>query len=1181
MQIANSTNEPIPGYKVQERIGAGGYGEVWTVEAPGGLNKAIKFVYGYLDEERASRELKALNRIKSVRHPFLISLERIEVVDSQLVIITELAEGSLKDRFDECQKEGLPGIPRNELMTYIRDAADALDYMSESYSLQHLDIKPENLLTVGRHVKVADFGLVKELHEVTGSLMGGLTPLYAPPESFDGRPSRHSDQYSLAIVYQEMLTGFLPFPGTTAAQLAALHLHGKPRVESLPPAEQQVILKALSKDPNQRYSTCTELVEQLDRAARGGASLPVVDSEPLSPSASAKVSSTAQLAHISQLVSELNAENSVNEPLATEVASAPSRPRPPASPIRKSGWSIPPVAEHPQLESASPLQIDEAQFQLRPTLFVGIGGTAAHILAHLSHRLHDRFGGELIPIFGSLLLETDGNSAMQVAHAANGAFDSDQVMTLPLRRPQDYRNTSRSLLESISRRWIYNIPRSQLTEGIRPLGRLAFADHADKVRNRLNKEIAAIVQSDSIERTEKLLNSSVDSTVPRICIVSSVSGGTGGGMLMDVAYTVKQTLGKLGLPDDEIHALLCHSTPRSQAAKDLAIANSYACLSEIQHYSRTDRQFPGDSASGLKPLRADEKVFKEISVVHLGDELGQREFEAGTKRAAEYLYLDTATPCGLLFAKRHGVDQSYPAREPWDVRAKTFGVFELGDALEEVVNEAAQHVCSQVIQRWRGQSAEDKRRISMVQTVSSADPANETDGSPQHGAATQLAGDKIAELGVTHETLMALSQNALESVFGANAQTCYQELNRRVVESGSETPSLNEMIEATEALLGPRATELNQADELVESVRQGAQRYFADNAGEIGTELSAWILQLLDRPSARLNGAEQVAEWIKTYLRNLQDKFCESEQQALHELASIPSSVAIHEAKEKPKSRGRSTKSTEEQTDAQEDPAWRYFQLRWTRIATNQARLFAQSISVHAAGAADQLRDLGREFSNLERQFCATLSDSSVAPAANSPNDLSRARQEFRERLRQDLDALTTELDESFCSNHFAPLGGMHSLVTGDTDVRSSTPVALFATARKIVRMAKQQMDISELLIPCDVDAQESGAMLHSVLESTAPQLDDCGGRRWLTVALPKQANRQRVASLLADQCQQQASFVTDTESDVVLLTTIDDVPLSQIAVRLIDGRPDYAEAASRLYTRCDINWTPWDDVQA
>src|SRR5262249_51128163 len=138
----SATNEPIPGYKLVKRIGAGGYGEVWRAEAPGQLVKAIKFVYGLLDEDRAARELKALNRIKGVRHPFLLSLERIEVVQGQLLIVTELADGSLKDKFEEFRKTNVPGIPREELLQCMRDTADALDYMSGQHSLQHLDVKP-------------------------------------------------------------------------------------------------------------------------------------------------------------------------------------------------------------------------------------------------------------------------------------------------------------------------------------------------------------------------------------------------------------------------------------------------------------------------------------------------------------------------------------------------------------------------------------------------------------------------------------------------------------------------------------------------------------------------------------------------------------------------------------------------------------------------------------------------------------------------------------------------------------------------------------------------------------------------------------------------------------------------------------------------------------------------------
>src|SRR5260370_15411522 len=136
--------EILPGYTLIEPLGHGGFGEVWKCEAPGGLHKAIKFVYGDLRNATegaglAEQELKALSRVKSVRHPYILSLERYDIIEGQLLIVMELADRNLADRFRECVAEGLPGIPRAELLGYMEEVAEALDLMNIEHQLQHLD----------------------------------------------------------------------------------------------------------------------------------------------------------------------------------------------------------------------------------------------------------------------------------------------------------------------------------------------------------------------------------------------------------------------------------------------------------------------------------------------------------------------------------------------------------------------------------------------------------------------------------------------------------------------------------------------------------------------------------------------------------------------------------------------------------------------------------------------------------------------------------------------------------------------------------------------------------------------------------------------------------------------------------------------------------------------------------
>jgi serine/threonine protein kinase len=265
--------EPLSGYKLIQLLGRGGFGEVWKCEAPGGIAKAIKFVKGNIhvthgEGVQAAQEYKALKRVVSIRHPFILSMDRIEEMGGELLIVMELADQTLFDLFESCRRAGYAGIPRDELLGYMSEAAEALDLMNSEHGLQHLDIKPGNLFLVANHVKVADFGLVSDLGTLQaaaaeGGDLGNMTPLYVSPEALQGQISPFSDQYSLAIVYQELLTGTLPFNGRSARQLAMQHMIAEPNLEAVPPRDAPIVAKALSKEPDKRFPSCLAFVHAL------------------------------------------------------------------------------------------------------------------------------------------------------------------------------------------------------------------------------------------------------------------------------------------------------------------------------------------------------------------------------------------------------------------------------------------------------------------------------------------------------------------------------------------------------------------------------------------------------------------------------------------------------------------------------------------------------------------------------------------------------------------------------------------------------------------------------------------------------------------------------------------------------------------------------------------------------
>ncbi len=590
--------EPIPGYVLTKKLGSGGYGDVWSADAPGGLKKAIKFVYGSVDEDRAAAELKSLQRVRQVNHPFILSLERIEIVEGQLLIVTELAQGSLHDRFLEFRKNGFAGIARDRLLAYLKDAADGLDFLCQKHELQHLDVKPGNMLLVSDRIKIADFGLVKDLHSMSQSLLGGLTPTYAAPEMFDGRPGRYSDQYSLAIVYQEMLTGTLPFRGRTTAQLANEHLNKAPNLEELPIAERPVIAKALAKRPQHRFSDCRELVTALEQALE-------VQSD-----------TTGDKVRVRGWSPKGTTGKLPNQRTSTR------------SPFGASGIIR---SQRDLLEQGSvkaPTQFRSQSEAASRKIILGIGGTGAEVAVEMKHRFEMLGGDELAqPRF--VVMDTDPMTFRNLSEQINNWNPTrDCSIHAPLKSPHYYRDET-SPFPQLSRRWLYNIPRSQTTEGVRPLGMLALIDHASEIYERLGTLLNDITQ-----QTDK-------AQAIQVRMVVSAMGGTGSAMVCEVGFLLRQIGEVLEVPIHCELVLTC-AAPSPSALGDLASASAISSLLEIQHFFRTDGLHP--ALPNIPASHSNKPPFDSVRLFYGGQSSNRSDRQESVKQIADYLMLPSQLP---------------------------------------------------------------------------------------------------------------------------------------------------------------------------------------------------------------------------------------------------------------------------------------------------------------------------------------------------------------------------------------------------------------------------------------------------------------------------------------------------------------------------------------------------------
>jgi eukaryotic-like serine/threonine-protein kinase len=270
-------------YRIVRKLGTGGMANVYLAEDEVlGRRVAIKILNDRHagDDQFVERFRREAKNAASLSHPNIVSIyDRGEAEGTYYIAMEYLDGRSLKELI-----VARGPAPVHVAVDYARQILGAIRF-AHRHGIVHRDIKPHNVLVDGEgRLKVTDFGIARagasQMTEA-GSIIG--TAQYLSPEQAKGAPvDQTSDLYSVGVVLYELLTGLVPFSGDTPVEIAMKHLSSAPEPPSVKRAEiprdlDLVVLRALAKDPADRYQSAEEMEADLARVARGVAVSPATE----------------------------------------------------------------------------------------------------------------------------------------------------------------------------------------------------------------------------------------------------------------------------------------------------------------------------------------------------------------------------------------------------------------------------------------------------------------------------------------------------------------------------------------------------------------------------------------------------------------------------------------------------------------------------------------------------------------------------------------------------------------------------------------------------------------------------------------------------------------------------------------------------------------------------------------
>ncbi|MCA1623989.1 MAG: protein kinase [Acidobacteria bacterium] len=260
--------QQIGTYILNQRLGRGGFGEVWLAEKRSQFVTKKVAIKLPLDEQVDFEAIKQEATLweQASGHANVLPIIDADVCDGQVVIVSEYAEGgSLAGKL---KREGT--LPVRQTVEMCIGILSGLEYL-HSKKIIHRDIKPANILLQGDTPRLADFGISRAMQTtaISSNIVG--TDAYMSPESFNGKRNAQTDIWSVGVILYQLLNGNLPFPQENPSErmFAILTKEFAPLPDSVPQNIKTVVARALAKDTAIRYKTAAEMRADLQKVLRG------------------------------------------------------------------------------------------------------------------------------------------------------------------------------------------------------------------------------------------------------------------------------------------------------------------------------------------------------------------------------------------------------------------------------------------------------------------------------------------------------------------------------------------------------------------------------------------------------------------------------------------------------------------------------------------------------------------------------------------------------------------------------------------------------------------------------------------------------------------------------------------------------------------------------------------------